>query len=224
MFRVLEALDAYGFTATIALDALTAQLCPQLLPHILRRGFEIVGHGQSVSRMISSRMSVQQEVDYIRASLETLERMTGIAPKGWHGPEYGESARTPALLAQLGINYLLDWPNEERPIVMDTEHGPITSIPMLVDFDDVYALYQRRLTVARWGQAVEEGIDQLVADAGDGGRLLVINLHPWLIGHPFRIGVLEDVLSHLAGRKELWLATTGEIASWFASSYQRQEN
>jgi allantoinase len=215
IFRIFAALDRYGVKATVALDALTAELCPQLLPHITRRGFEIAGHGQSVTRMISSRMSEAEEHDYIGSTLATIKRATGIAPAGWHGPEYGESQRTPAILAQLGVRYVLDWPNDEQPILMTTPHGPITSIPMLVDFDDVYALFHRKITAARWQRAIEEGIAQIEDDSGPGGRLLVINLHPWLTGHPCRIGYVEALLAHLTRRERLWLTTTAEIADWF---------
>lgn len=217
IFRIFEAFDRYSVRASVALDALTAELCPQLLPHIARRGLEIVGHGQSVTRMISSRMSESEERDYIRSTLATIKRTTGIMPSGWHGPEYGESAQTAAILAEFGLRYVLDWPNDEQPLSMTTSNGSIMSIPMLVDFDDVYALFHRRITAARWQRAVEEGVEQIVNDSAPGGRLLVINLHPWLTGHPFRIGYVEALLETLTRRDDLWLATTGDIADWFAA-------
>jgi peptidoglycan/xylan/chitin deacetylase (PgdA/CDA1 family) len=215
IFRIFEALDRYGMRATVALDALTAVHCPQLLPHIRRRGFEIIAHGQSVTRMISSRMSLAEEREYIRSALATIEQATGTMPSGWHGPEYGESAQTPAILAELGLRYVLDWPNDEQPVSMTTSNGSIVSVPMLVDFDDVYAMFHRRITVARWRKAVQEGLEQIVLDSTQGGRLLVINLHPWLTGHPFRIGDVEAILEFLTRHDRLWLTTTGDIADWF---------
>jgi peptidoglycan/xylan/chitin deacetylase (PgdA/CDA1 family) len=164
--------------------------------------------------MISSRMSEAEEGDYISSTLATIERTTGVRPLGWHGAEYGESGRTPALLAKLGIQYVLDWPNDEQPVRMATPHGPLLSIPMLIDFDDVYALFHRKLPIARWQRAVEEGLAQMVEDATDSGRLLVLNLHPWLIGHPFRIAFVEALLERLTRQQHLWLTTTGEIAAW----------
>jgi allantoinase len=218
IFRVLEALDRHRIKAGVAIDALTATLCPQLIPHIKRRDFEIIGHGQSITRMISSRMSEAEEGDYISSALATIESATGVRPRGWHGAEYGESARTPALLAKLGIDYVLDWPNDEQPVCMSTPHGPILSIPMLIDFDDVYALFHRKLPIARWQRAVEEGIAQMIADAEGSGRVLVLNLHPWLTGHPFRIKFVDALLQHLTQQPHLWLTTTGEIAAWCRSS------
>ena len=43
------------------------------------------------------------------------------------------------------------------------------------------------------------------------GRLLVLHLHPWLIGQPFRIGCLDEALSHIVHRQGVWAATGAEI-------------
>jgi peptidoglycan/xylan/chitin deacetylase (PgdA/CDA1 family) len=216
IFRIFAALEKYGLKASVALDALTAELCPQLLPHIARHGFGIVAHGQSVTRVISSRMSENEERDYVCATLDTIRARTGVKAVGWHGPEYGESRRTPGLLAMLGVKYVLDWPNDEQPFTMHTPHGPLTSIPMLIDLDDVYAQFHRKISAARWRTCVEDAVERIAADGQDGmARLLVINLHPWLSGHPFRIGQVEAVFEALAKRTDVWLATTDEIAAYW---------
>ena len=122
----------------------------------------------------------------------------------------------------LGIEYVLDWPNDEQPVTMTTPHGPITSIPMLIDLDDVYAQFHRKITPARWRTCVENALEQIVADGQDGvARLLVINLHPWLSGHPFRIGHVEALFETVAKRKDVWLASTGEIATYWARQSQQ---
>jgi peptidoglycan/xylan/chitin deacetylase (PgdA/CDA1 family) len=160
-------------------------------------------------------MSEEQERNYIRAALDAVEQACGTRPHGWHGPEYGESERTPALLAELGVQYVLDWPNDEQPYLMNTPSGSIVSVPMALELDDVIIHYHRRIGLARWRQAIVEALDQLLADGGASGRHLVLALHPWLIGHPHRIGYLEDVLADVRKRSDVWMATAGEIASFY---------
>ena len=65
IFRVLDVLEKYGITPTVAMDALTAEHYPYLVRHCLQRGCEIIGHGIGV-RMINSTMSEQQEQAYIQ--------------------------------------------------------------------------------------------------------------------------------------------------------------
>lgn len=218
IFRVLDALAGAAMPGTVAIDALTVAHCPQLVDHLREREVEIAAHGMSATRVISAHMTEAEERCYIGDALHVLERAFGRRPSGWHGPEYGESARTPALLAEFGLDYVLDWPNDEQPYRMTTAAGPLVSVPVALDLDDVFAHHQRRVPMARWRQAVGEALDRLLDDGAVAGRLLVLNIHPWLTGHPFRIGYLEDVLADAAARPGLWRATAGEIAAYWKAN------
>jgi hypothetical protein len=59
-------------------------------------------------------------------------------------------------------------------------------------------------------------MDRLHADGASSGRVLVLNIHPWLMGQAFRTTYLAEVLDHLAQLPHVWTATTGEIAAAFA--------
>ena len=80
IFRVLDVLEKHGIKPTVAMDALTAEHYPYLVNHCLQRGCEIIGHGISVSQMITSDMSEQQEREYIRNSVEALLTNKLIGP------------------------------------------------------------------------------------------------------------------------------------------------
>ncbi|MCI0794949.1 MAG: polysaccharide deacetylase family protein [Chloroflexi bacterium] len=215
IFRVLDVLEKHGIKPTVALDALTAANYPYLVRHLLERGCEIIGHGVSVSRMITSNMSEQEERDYIQESLAALTAATGVTPQGWLGPEYGESSRTPQLLAEAGIRYLCDWANDEQPYPLTTPQGEILALPIMLEMDDVNALADRRVDVDRYAQMLKEGFDTLYEDGATNARLLALHLHPWLIGQPFRIGYLDDALGHMVRRQGVWAASGGEIVDWY---------
>ena len=215
IFRVLDVLEKHGIKPTVALDALTATNYPYLVRHLLDRGSEIIGHGVSVSRMISSNMPEREERDYINESIAAFTAATGSAPQGWLGPEYGESARTPQLLAEAGIGYVCDWTNDEQPYPLKTPQGSLTALPIMLELDDVNALADRKVAVDRYAQMLKEGFDSLYEDGGRNGRLLVVNLHPWLIGQPFRIGYLDDALGHMVRRQGVWAASGSEIVDWY---------
>jgi peptidoglycan/xylan/chitin deacetylase (PgdA/CDA1 family) len=215
IFRVLQALDACGVKPTIAMDALTAEHYPFLVRHCRGRGDEIIGHGVSVNRMITSRMSEEEEREYIRASVASLTQAFGAAPRGWLGPEYGESDRTPRLLAEAGLGYVCDWVNDEQPYPFKVPAGELYALPISLPLDDVNALWDRRMDVDRYGAMIKETFDTLYREGAHGGRLLTLHVHPWLIGQPFRIGILEDVLRHITRRKRVWTATGGEIVEWY---------
>ncbi len=215
IFRVFDVLEKHGIPPTVAMDALTAEHYPELVRPCLDRSCEIIGHGQSASQMITSQMSESEERGYIQNSIESLAKATGKAPAGWLGPEYGESARTPQLLAEAGIRYVCDWTNDEQPYRMTTQMGALFALPMMLELDDVHALWDRRVQVDRYEQLLRESFDILYRDGAQTGRLLVLHLHPWLIGQPFRVGFLDAALSAMMQHQEVWAAQGMTIIDWF---------
>ncbi len=215
VFRVLDVLEKHGIKPTVAMDAMTAGKYPYLVKHCLQRGCEIIGHGVSVSRMVTSRMSEGEEREYIKTSVDALKKATGTAPSGWIGPEYGESARTPQLLAEAGIRYICDWANDEQPYRINASQGEIFALPVMLELDDINALWDRRVPVDRYGLLLKEGFDTMYQDSAKNGRVMVLNLHPWLIGQPFRIKYLDEALATMVARQGVWAATGSEIIDWY---------
>ncbi|MCC6433481.1 MAG: polysaccharide deacetylase family protein [Acidimicrobiales bacterium] len=218
VFRVLDALDANGVPANVAMDALTAEHYGWLGRHCVQRGCELLGHGVAASRPITSRMSEAEERATIARSVEALTRLSGAPPAGWLGPECAESARTPQLLAEAGIRYLCDWPNDEQPYAMTVADGELTALPMFLETDDEFALWTRRMSLDDWAAMVVEAATRLHDDGADSGRLLVLTLRPWLIGQPFRIGALESALRAVMSLPHIWAARGSDIVDAFRTA------
>ena len=217
IFRVLQALDRAGVPPTVAIDALTAEHYPWLIAHLRDRGAELMGHGIAASRLITSRMSEAEERDTIATSLEALRAVTGETPAGWLSPEGAESARTPWLLAEAGVRYVCDWPNDEQPYAMTVPEGELTALPLFLELDDEYALSHRHLTSERWSRMIVEAAERLHADGETTGRLLALSVRPWLTGQPFRVGSLERAIAEITSWPGVWAARGNEIVSWFRS-------
>ena len=215
IFRVLDVLERHHIRPTVAIDAMTAENYPYLVDHCQKRGCEIIAHGVAVSQMITGTMSEREERDYIKTAVDAVTKATGSAPAGWLGPEYGESDRTPQLLAGAGIRYVCDWPNDEQPYRMTTSEGEMYSLPIMLELDDAHALAERHVEVQRYAEMLKEGFDTMYRDAARSGRVLVLNLHPWLIGQAFRIGYLDDALGYMMARQGVWAASGSEIIDWY---------
>src|SRR4051794_1076805 len=125
IFRILAVLGRYGITPTLALDKAVADHYPTLIKEGQKRGAEFIAHGLSRRRIIHIGMSEDAERDYIRASIDAVERATGTRPVGWSGPDFQETPNTPHLLAAEGIRYVCDWGNDEQPYRMP--RGPANS-------------------------------------------------------------------------------------------------
>jgi len=214
-FRVMEVLDELGIQASVAMDAVTAMHYPYLVKECLQRNWEFVGHGMAVTRMISSRMSDNEERAYIKESLSVLREKTGQPVNGWLGPEYGESHRTPRLLMDQDIQYVFDWVNDEQPFELCDGTESLVALPVYLDLDDLQALWHKRLPVGKYLEMIKQGFDVLDRDGVSNARLLVLNLHPWYIGQPHRIAYLKEALSYIVASGAVWKPSASRLVSHY---------
>jgi len=214
IFRVLEVLDRYGLKVTVAANASALERYPYLVGEFQRRGYEFAAHGTHATRMVTSRLSEAQEREHIARSIEAVERATGRRPTGWLGQDAGESERTPRLVAEAGLNHIMDWPNDDQPYRM-TVGKPLISIPSHPEWDDVPLLWLRRVSMRCYPQIVAEAFETLHEEGANSGRIFGLSLHPWLIGMGHRIRYLDEALKRITGYRAVWQATAGEIAAWY---------
>ncbi len=211
IWRVLEALEARGLRATVALGAAAAARHPAVVAACVERGHEVAAHPSHATRIHASHMSEAEERAAIAATIVAVEQATGTRPTGWIAQDFSESARTAQLVAQAGLTWLADWPNDEQPYALATTPR-IVSVPVAVELDDAQMLWSKLIPSWEWPPLVTEAAARLTADATAGaGRCLLLGLHPWLIGQPHRIAYLEQALDGVLAAKP-WCTTVGAIA------------
>lgn len=227
IFRLLDLLDRHGIAATVAVDVLTAEHYGWLVSHLAQRRCEIAGRGIAATRLITSKNSEADERDAIARSLDAIESATGVRPTTWFSAEGVESFRTPALLAEAGIDTVLDWPNDEQPVLMTTEGvlagvskpkatQPMVSLPLFLEADDEFALWHRRVPLDGWRDIITGAAARMHRDGAEhpaGSRLLMLTLRPWLAGQPFRIPTLDAALTQVMALGNIHTATASQLAA-----------
>ena len=88
----------------------------------------------------------------------------------------------------------------------------------MVELDDAFALRDRKFRVDEYCEQLKEAFDTMYRDAAASGRLLVLNLRPWLMGQAYRIGFLDEALCHMMRHEDVWAASGSEIIE----RYRRQ--
>ena len=214
IFRVLDVLDRYQIRAGVAVNALAAERYPYLIEQFKRRKYEFIAHGHSANRMISSKMSEAEEKAEIANSIAAIEKAAGVRPTGWLGQDYGESRRTPQLLADAGLDYVLDWPNDDQPYPMKVGRK-FVSMPSQPEWDDVQQLWLRRIPTTRYPDLVGEAFELL---HHEGGQVFSLSIHPWLMGMAHRIRYLDEALRRIERFGNVWHATPAEIAKHYADT------
>jgi peptidoglycan/xylan/chitin deacetylase (PgdA/CDA1 family) len=216
VFRVLQALDRFGLTATVAANADACERYPFLVNEFKRRNYEFAAHGISATQMITSRMTDVEERCVIADSRRTVMRTTGQRPVGWIGQDYGETPRTPQCLADEGFVYVADWGNNDHPYLMRTNPA-LVSVPNQAEWDDVQLAWLRQVPLPVYRDTLCEAFNVLYSESETSAAFFGIHLHPWFIGWPHRIGYLEAALTDITQRQGIWSATAaGIVTQWMA--------
>lgn len=110
------------------------------------------------------------------------------------------------------------------PYRFRTDNGPLTMMPLSTEIEDQFVIGHNLHSEDSWVEQVKDAFDYLLEEsASQGGRMLALNIHPWLIGQPHRISSLEAVLEYITGHNDVWQATASEILDVFAAQTAKEE-
>lgn len=212
IYRLLKAFDRYGITPTVAINAELVERAPYLIQTIVDRGYEVIAHGWNMDSLHYGGQAIDEERALIERTLTTLREATGQTVTGWLSPARNESENTPELLAANGVKYLCDWVNDDMPYPFKTQQGSLTAMPLSNELDDTFILMNNLHSEDSYVEQVCDACDYLLQEAEQqGGRMLALNIHPWMLGQPHRIGKLEQALAYITGRPGVWSANASDI-------------
>ena len=214
VFRVLDALRNHGLQASLAVNGELAERYPALLRRLQATGFELLGHGWNMDSVHYGGLDPEREREWIRRSLATLAPYASQPIRGWLSPARSQSEQTPELLRAAGIDWCADWVNDELPYAFNTGNGPLSMLPLSLELEDRFIVGENLHAESEYADQVIDACDFLLEEARrtGHGRLLALNIHPWVMGQPHRIKHLQRVFAHLAAHSDaIWNAAPSEI-------------
>ena len=100
---------------------------------------------------------------------------------------------------------------------MRTKHGPLIAVPYSLDLNDGPIW-------AGWGMDFDEQYRRTIStletfeeELKSNCRVMVLPLHPHLVGVPHRMNWFNKILDVLMARKDTIFVTPSQIADWYAS-------
>ena len=215
VYRLLDAFENAGVTASFATNGAIAQRYPELVQEIAAAGHEIIAHSTDMNGTIASGMGEGAEEALIESSLSALAEVTGQRPEGWLSIARSQSFGTPGLLKAAGVKFCCDWVNDELPYRF---RNGLINLPLNHELSDRQIVTVQQKSVDSYAESMRDAFDWLTREAAQyGGRMLPMHITPYIMGLPYRIGGFENLLQDLAARPEAWFATGGEIVeNWEA--------
>jgi peptidoglycan/xylan/chitin deacetylase (PgdA/CDA1 family) len=211
VYRLLDAFAKAGIKASFATNSTIAERYPSLVADIVAEGHEIIAHATDMNGTIATGLPIEEERALIAATLDTLERTTGIRPHGWLSIARSQSWNTPDLLSEAGVRYCCDWVNDELPYRFN---NGLINLPLNHELSDRQIITVQQQSADSYVQQLRDAFDWL-ADEADcfGGRMLPVHLTPYIMALPYRISALEELLCDLAARPQAWAATGRQIVN-----------
>jgi peptidoglycan/xylan/chitin deacetylase (PgdA/CDA1 family) len=211
IWRLIEVFDRHGIRPSVLLNSDVAERYPQIIEAGRARNWAWLAHGKNNSTLQAD--VADDERAYLTGVVETIEKATGRRPRGWLGPALSETFQTPALLAELGVGYVLDWTNDDQPYRLNVPG--MLSVPYSLELNDLGLFTMHALSGPDFVQIVKDQLDQLHADAAGSGRVLALALHPFVTGQPWRAKYLDQALEYVVNHPGVWVTTSDEIADHY---------
>jgi peptidoglycan/xylan/chitin deacetylase (PgdA/CDA1 family) len=210
-WRFLEVLNKFDLKATLAINGSVCKSYPRIAEAGLKAGWEFMGHGYIQRPM----HHLEDQRAAIRQTVEEIELFTGKAPRGWESPGLTETYDTIDWLAEAGIEYVADWVLDDQPCRIQTQSGPIVSVPYSVEMNDIAMMVLQNHPSEEWLRRGIDQFDRLYAEGERSARVMALSVHPYISGVPHRIGYLEKLYEYISQRPGVLLWTGEQILDWY---------
>jgi len=158
-------------------------------------------------------MPEEVERAVIARSVETITRVAGVRPVGWHTRSASSVNTRRLLVEEGGFRYDSDAYDDDLPYLVTVGDRPHVVVPYSFDTNDMRFQAGGGFTLARdFATYVTDAFDWLWREGERAPKLLSIGLHLRIVGRPGRIGALERILEHVTGRAGVWIARRDAIA------------
>ena len=185
----------------------------------------IIAHGMNnSSALLPMGHGLSEQQDYIKKSLDLIEKNTGVRPKGWTSPSVYFNADTFRACASNGMVYTLDSMDSDNVAVLQTPEGKLELIPyppVTVDMGQYLGRnYQPEDMERLWTSYVNELAREAEKYPDRGATVVAIGLHPFVVGTPNGAAALRRTLEALKKQQTVWLTDVEAVVQ--ASGFRKQ--
>lgn len=220
--RIFDLLEKHGLPASFFIPGYTAEHHPDLVREMVARGHEVGHHGYLHER--PDFVDEDEEERIMVRGLEVLESITGKRPRGYRSPAWELKPNSPALLKKYGFIYDSSLMGDDEPYLIpagDTGQT-LVEIPIQWINDDWPHFGFCSIPALGTGisspQKVFEVWSEEFAGYYDFGGCYVLTMHPFVIGRPSRIRLLNRLIEYINGFEGVWWATLEQIAEHVLAS------
>jgi peptidoglycan/xylan/chitin deacetylase (PgdA/CDA1 family) len=214
IWRFMRIFDDTDVKATVCLNAKAAEVFPDAVDELHKRGHEIAGHSYTQD-LVLPYLSQAEEKEVIQRCKHIIQGAVGTAPLGWFSPVAAPTVNTANLLAQEGFLWHGDYNDTDLPYLLETSHGKLVAIAHS-DFTDNRTL---RSSPRDFYNVYKDTFDYLYKH--ESPSLINLTVHTHFGGRPMMSAMLYELLCYMKGFSDVWFARHDEVARWTLAGSDR---
>ena len=166
-------------------------------------------------------LSRSQEADVLDRGIEILHGLTGEPPLGYRSPSWELSEHSLELLADRRFIYDSSLMGDDAPYIVNVDDRTLVEIPVHWELDDApYFNYAPSLDL-KCPMASPQQVYEAWSSAFEGayhyGRSFILTMHPYIIGRPGRLLMLERLIEHIKTFPNVQFSRAIDVAQAWAS-------
>lgn len=214
VWRILDLLDVHQMKASFLVSGYAAERFPAAVTEIHRRGHEIGAYGYATDRYLDELNPNEERQDILR-TLDLLEKVSGFRPAGWVSPDLRPGDRTLEILAEAGMMWNGDFPNDDLPYKVRVGGKPLVIIPYTKESDDLEIYQRNRQRPTVWTDCFIDSLDGLYEEGETHPKMLNASLRAHLLGRSLGKVAIDRAIRHAKSFSKVWFTTRTEIARWW---------
>jgi peptidoglycan/xylan/chitin deacetylase (PgdA/CDA1 family) len=223
--RLLGLFAELGVSSSWCVPGIVAEENPEHIQAIQAGGHEIACAGYRHQNYDNLTLA-EQSAD-IAQGCEALAALTGVRPTGFRIPAGNGAPGFIEALRDHGIRWSSSWRGDDLPFAHPTA-PEVIELPLHYELEDEPyfafnlspAVPPAQSRIASYSHTLGN-LQMDFAGFHRFGLCYVLRLHPEIIATPGRIGVLRELLEGIQQHQDVWIATAGDVAQWWADSAVR---
>ncbi len=220
MPHVLTALARANVPASFYIPGWVAERYPAMVERAAAAGHEIGHHGYLHEP--PATLSADEEAEALDRGSDILRGILGAGPVGYRSPSWELSDASLRLMAERGFRYDSSLMGSDAPYWVAAGESALVELPIHWALDD-YPYFVFAPTDGRRLQAAPEQVESTWKQAFDElrrrGGVFTLTMHPYIIGRPGRLAMLERLIQYMRSKPGVRLARAIDVCDDFASRW-----
>lgn len=218
MPRVLDLLGKHKIPATFFIPAVSMLLHPEIVQELRKHPEYEIGFHSYVHENPLTLNETQERSVYEKAMAIFVDQV-GKKPAGFRSAAWDLTPSTIKLVQELGFIYESSMMADDRPyqLIAEGKNTGLVELPVEWILDD-WPYFQVSWPSKHVAMRNADDVYSIWKEEFDGayeeGTAYILTMHPQVIGHRYRMQMLDRLITYMKTKTGVWFATHEEIARY----------